>query len=57
MEKTEKVSRTKENELTDRINKLELYDLRAALYSVTDLKILEDIIKVGEEYHRVMQKD
>ena len=46
--------RKKEIELRDRINKLDINDLRAALFSVTDLKVLEDVIKVGEAYHQKM---
>jgi hypothetical protein len=48
--------RKKEIELRNRINKLDTHDLRAALFSVTDLKALEDMIKIGEEYHQVMNK-
>ncbi len=48
--------RKKETELRDRIIKLDTHDLRAALFSMTDLKVLEDAIKIGEEYHKLMNK-
>lgn len=49
---SEKETNEKEYELVKRINKLDMQDLRAILYSIKDIKTLEDMVKVGEEYHK-----
>ena len=49
-------SKEKETELVNRIKKMNSNALRVALYSIKDFRILEEAVKVGEEYSNTIQK-
>ena len=45
----------KEQELVARINKLNKKSLRVALYSIDDIKLLEEIVTIGEDSQKVIK--
>lgn len=48
--------REKEKELVYRINRLDKKGMRAALYSINDMRILDDIVTVGENLEKSVKK-
>lgn len=47
---------TKEKELVYRINRLDKKGMRAALYSIGDMAILDEIVAIGENIEKITDK-